>query len=202
MRQIVFHHIPKTGGGTLVEAFRQALGPDEVSYNSGDTLFLTTHQPSMMVEYPARLHITILREPVERLISWVRYKRSTVSEAGDKARSMSTSSFLASDDITVKHCARDRMVRQLGGNFYTDPVSMPEAFDVAMHRLERMAWVGCTETLDDDLAKLFYMLNLDLPIVDRVNVGDGPDDVDDREVLVGLNRWDLLLWEWWNHGSV
>ena len=77
--RIVFHHIPKTGGASLVAAFK-TFGP--ISYNSGDCSFLTTHLPYELSDYPERLHLTILRDPVERLISWVRSKRTTLSPAG------------------------------------------------------------------------------------------------------------------------
>lgn len=193
--RIVFHHIPKTGGGTLVHAFKAAFGEQAISYNSGDTLLVTTHLPFEMCDYPARAHITIVRDPIERLVSWVRYKRATVSEAGTLARDLPVAEFLRSDDVTVQHCARDRMVRQLGGNFYTDPISMGDALERAKTRLGQMWWVGRTETLDTDMGTLFGMLGMEVPTVDRWNVSTDPIDLtgEDHQVLRELTVFDRHL---------
>ena len=199
--RLVFHHIPKTGGSSLVAAMRTVLGDEEISYNSGDTKFLTTHQPYELNDFPTRQHLTILRDPVDRLVSWIRYRRTTVSKLGELARILPASEFLALDEVPIHHCARDRQVRQLGGNFHTDPIPMQEALERSLERLSNMFWVGQTETLDADLERLFSMLRLENPLPDRWNVAQGPKDIDDYDLLERLNVWDRKLVEAWHDRS-
>ncbi len=114
--KFVLHHIPKTGGHSIFQSFRAVFGPDAVDVDSGDSSLVTTHQPSWkpFEDYPDRLHITILRDPEERIRSFIRYMRTvTDSTVGDDARRLPPTEFLRLDKDDIRHMTNDRHVRQL-----------------------------------------------------------------------------------------
>ena len=211
-RKLLFHHIPKTGGSTLVEALRAGGWFEDLGRISGfGKTVARTHLPfSHEDNLPGYLHLTILRDPIERIVSWVRWFRlqrsdfPALQEAQDLARRLPMSMFLQRADLEqVRVNAMDRMVRQLGGDssYEVSPTdeTLDAALDVALGRLDRMFWIGHTETLDADMARLFDMLYTPNPHVDRYNVGAGPDDPGDMQVLEGLTRRDRRLVDGWGN---
>ena len=199
--KFVLHHIPKTGGHSIVQSFRAIFGPDAVSIDKGDTPLVTTHGPSWVPfeMYPDRAHITILRDPGDRIRSYIRYMRIVLSDTNGVdvaklARDLPPSKFLRSDQHAIRHMTHDRQVRQLGGSDYDESeVVMPRILDQALESLSRMAWVGHTETLTDDLDALFGKLNPGLP---PQNTSPNPD-LGPIEGLDALTSWDNRLLRAW-----
>ncbi len=197
--KFVLHHIPKTGGHSIVQSFRAVFGPDAVDVDDGDAHLITTHGPSwrMFEDYPDRAHITILRDPEERIRSFIRYMRMVKdSTVGDDARRLSATEFLRLGKDDIRFAIYDRQVRQLGGRGFDEPAEMmPGNLDRALESLKRMVWVGHTETLTDDLDALFGKLNPGLP---PGNVSARPPGVSDEpEGLDELTEWDKRLLSAW-----
>ena len=201
----MFHHIPRTGGVTLEAAFREIYGRGNVSSADGatpDLQVLVTDRPYYMYDFPDRLHITILRDPIERLLSWLRFHREGLLGENllhPEADTHPGEEYLQRvDDEKVAHGVRDRFVRQLGGDWRHDPIPIETAFAIALGRLNRMFWVGQTETLDTDMARLFDMLDQPNPMISPQNASQGPHIDLDMGVLEELTRWDRRLIEAWN----
>ena len=199
--RFVLHHIPKTGGHSIVQSFRAIFGPDAVSIDKGDTPLVTTHGPSWVPfeQYPDRLHITILRDPEERIRSYIRYMRIVLSDTngvdvGQLARNLPPSKFLRFENADIRRYTHDRHVRQLGGFDYDDSeVVMPRLLERALESLSRMVWVGYTGTLTDDLDALFGKLNPRLP---PQNTSPNPA-IGPIEGLDALTSWDNRLLRAW-----
>lgn len=199
--KFVLHHIPKTGGHSIVQSFRAIFGPDAVSIDKGDAPLVTTHAPSRrpFLDYPDRAHITILRDPGERIRSYIRYMRTVLSDTngenvGKLARDLHPSKFLRLDNDDIRRFTHDRQVRQLGGFDYDESeVVMPRLLDRALESLKRMVWVGYTETLTDDLGVLFGKLNPGLP---PQNTSPRPE-IGPIEGLDALTFWDKQLIKAW-----
>ena len=199
--KFVLHHIPKTGGHSIVQSFRAIFGPDAVSIDKGDTPLVTTHGPSwqMFEMYPDRAHITILRDPGERIRSYVRYTRTIKGDAygqqiGDYARDLSASEFLRLDIDHIRQFTHDRQVRQLGGFDYDESEAvMPQMFEQALESLNRMVWVGHTETLTDDLDALFGKLNPRLKPQNK-SIGSPVGIVDCFDELTTWDNRLLIAW--------
>lgn len=197
--KFVLHHIPKTGGHSIVQSFRAIFGPDAVDVDEGDAPLITTHGPSwrMFEDYPDRLHITILRDPVERVKSYIRYMRGVVSNTNGEdiaklARDLPPEMFLTRGQQAIRHMTCDRQVRQLGAGHFDEQVTT-RTLDRALESLKRMAWVGHTETLTEDLDALFGKLN---PRLEPQNTSSRPA-IGDVKDIDGITVWDerlLLAW--------
>ena len=200
----MFHHIPRTGGATLSDAFRKVYGVENVSDTSGPTEAASGGDPQVLITdwsyglyHPSdRIHITILRNPIERLVSWLRFHRQGLlgeHRAREEAFTHPGNEYLQRDDGVVGTQVRDRFVRQLGGDWRNDLIPIETAYDVALGRLDRMFWVGHTETLDDDMGVLFDMLYMPNPHISPRNQAQGPALDLDVGVLEELTRWDRKL---------
>ncbi len=199
--KFVLHHIPKTGGHSIAQSFRAVFGPDAVDVDDGDAPLMTTHQPSWRVfeDYPDRLHITILRDPEERVRSFIRYMRTvTDSTVGDDARHLPATEFLRLDKDDIRHMICDRHVRQLGGfDFNEPPETMPQILARALKALSLMAWVGHTETLTEDLDSLFELVGEPNPQLEPQNVSLRTPGLHDAEGLEALTFFDKRLISSW-----
>ena len=203
--KMTFHHIDRTGGTTLIVALRQAYGVDNVvdlELGGDPTVVVVGNEfPYSFYNPPDRLPITILRDPVDRLVSWLRFRRQGKLGEGsinDESLTVPASEYLQRTDLEVvrKH-VRDRFVRQLGGDFRTDLIPIETAFEVALERLERMFWVGHTETLDADMGRLFGLLKRRNPHIPPQNPAVGPDIGFDVGLLEELTVWDRRLIDEW-----
>jgi hypothetical protein len=203
--KFVLHHIPKTGGHSIVQSFRAVFGPDAVDVDNGDSPLVTTHGPSWVPfeDYPDRVHITILRDPEERIKSYIRYMRSVVSDTNGEdiaklARDLHATKFLRLDHQAIRHMTHDRQVRQLGGfDFNEPPETMPQVLDRAMKALSLMAWIGHTETLTEDLDSLFELVGQPNPKLTPQNTSPRVplDDTEGLETLTFFDKRLIFAWE-------
>jgi len=181
-------------------------GKGAVDVDKGDAPLVTSHLQSwrLFEAYPDRTHITILRDPEERVRSYVRYMRGVRGNTNgdpidDYARMLPASVFLRLDLQPIRHMTHDRQVRQLGADHLDDPEElMPAALEQAVESLDRMAWVGHTETLTADIDDLFEkVIGVANPKLSPQN-SSLHNPLSDTSDLDRLTRWDTELLEAWS----
>jgi hypothetical protein len=216
-RCIVFLHIPKTGGVTLRRTLkwkysrilseetltkpRQALARVPLSERAIAQV-VTGHLHYGVHEYIPREcdYVTVLREPVARVVSSYNYilghpKHALHAELVRSSDPLET--FLRIDPSVDNH--QTRMVSGRGGAELTarspEPLG-PEALEEAKRNLERFLVVGVTERFDETFILLRRALGWRLPYYVTANVADRPKPVSEsaRELIRKRNRLDIELY--------
>lgn len=172
---LVFLHLPKTAGTTFNRILLRHVASDRVHAFRGEDLpaqweafrrlpedrrhavdLLRGHQRFGMHEHlrPGARYLTIVRDPVDRIVSHYRYVVRTehplfidrVRERGLDLRGYATSDL--SGELA------DGQVRWLAGIEHDEPLG-PDDLERALDNVERhFAWVGVTEHLDEGLVEL------------------------------------------------
>jgi len=174
MPKWVFVHIPKTAGTSFQNALRQVLGNDAVSpsFNASE---LSEAEAERLDKYsvisghisitdvnryfPDRRILTILRDPLERCISWYFFARMTPPVDGSPsdvfaAQQNGIEEFFSLDKRIIYRNIFNRQVRQLGDHVLNMETDHVKALERAKDTVSSAAWVGRQEHLADDLADL------------------------------------------------
>lgn len=139
-------------------------------------------------QFPGILMMTMLREPKSRILSayfrWrdrVREGNVQLHETAVRAGELDLENYLGSNDEAVRRSNRDMQARLLAGgrwggsHFQHQQAFGPEIDDAEVVRrakatLDRLAFVGITERMNETVARCFGMLGLPAPAeVPRLN---------------------------------
>jgi len=215
---LVYFHIGKTAGTSLRTTLENAFGPGTCSqpfvqnyitaeeaknYDSFPVICGHISRSDQLKWFPNRRFITILREPIDRCLSFIHYVRSLNPEdapvAADAHR-MTILDLIETDE--AQRNLHNTMVRQLGGHMLDAPVDFPRLLEQAKKTLRESFWVGQQESLQDDLARLGSLLGCNLDLIHE-NVTPARPAFDSElpqvlDRLYSLNGYDLQLWRWWN----
>lgn len=168
---LVFLHVPKTGGSTLVAIARRqfpvaavARLPDSLAAARADLArrpeaerrqlrFLHGHVPfGVHSALPGARYVTLLRHPVARLVSVYHYALREPDWAAHRLihdRHLTLEQFV---DSPIAAEFNDGQTRFLAGG--DQPVPARETLAAALHNLQQLAFVGITERFDASLALL------------------------------------------------
>lgn len=208
----LFVHVPKTGGSTFIMEYKARYGKGNVvNYDKSlalnpdhlDKPFVTSHVPWSYLESLAngRYVFTLLRDPVERVKSWIRFKAGHSTKQGNAAASMKPRDFIESGvGQNVFMQTHERMVRHFGGDYWEpyDESVMPAVLDRACDVLSRMDWVGFTETWSDNQVLLCERIGMKDPFsgsVLNVSKGDVKFSDADIEAILEATRWDRKFYD-------
>ncbi|SFV17090.1 sulfotransferase family 2 domain-containing protein [Pseudoduganella namucuonensis] len=218
----MFDHLPKTAGTAITNWFVDNLGAGSVtpiSALAGPHIDILSKFGGLYPVVSAHLefmdnddldprwqYVTLLREPVDRCLSWIYYLVNDVKEdpyAGpliDGARQ-----FLASNG----HSSNGAFLHAISGHYVRHFASIASpivlegeaAFAAAIRHLKRYDVVGFQERMDDFLADVATLVGLPAPrqikVVNktstRVTVDQTHPDIIAR--LRDLNRDDIALYE-------
>jgi ketosteroid isomerase-like protein len=218
-RKCVFVHVPKAAGTGLNIAMRYALGPDAVSqgFNASN---MTSSEAERLDQFdvisghismadvsryfPDRAILTILRDPIDRCLSWYYWARqdSTPSFSSDiaAAKRHDIESFFDLDHRFHYRNVFNRQVRQLGDHVLNVSTDLDKAYDAAKDTLRSAVWVGRQETLAADLEKLGMrlpeMAGLPMSIANATGQRTLAADASPRVIkrIRELNAYDLDLY--------
>ena len=217
---LIFLHIPKTGGSTIYKVL-------ERQYSRAQTLRLESPEIARFKMLPAAqrgryrliqghlyfglhrfiprasIYITFLRRPVERVLSFYYYARSTpdhylYSQLVTERLDLKT---LLARELTSELC--NGQTRQLAGDEWEDPerVVTRAALDRAQANLTHFRVVGLLEEFDASLLLLRRAFGWHWPFYVKENVTkEKPDetflDAETRGLIEEANRLDLELYEY------
>lgn len=189
MKTIVFIHIPKTGGSSLIAAFRREYGSDlyHIAPNRADPRgfanFLAIPKKQFRaiaghVAYGVDEFIagevnyaTMLREPADRAVSDYRYiRRRSGHPLHQHAMSLEINDFFASRCAALTDNLQTRMIAG-GLNIGTQPFDRPvneDDLQRALDNLQNFSVIGLTEKFDESLVLIAEKLNWTRPVVSFV----------------------------------
>lgn len=203
--RLAFLHVPKTAGTSLRHALAGVAGETSELFRAGrmtveearaldhfDVICGHMSRADQLAFFPDRQVITVLREPVERCVSWIKMVR--------KDQSIPMVEFLHQAASQRNLC--NRMVRQLGGHILDDPENLDLMLENAKTTLKQAMWVGRQTELLTDLKLLWQKLGVWAPSLPRLNTARSPKDkpflFDNSvlELILSWNRHDSALWHW------
>ena len=217
--KLVYIHIGKTAGTSLRSSLEKAFGPDKCSqpfvqnyitadeakgFDAFPAICGHISRADQLKWFPDRRVITVLRESIDRCLSFIYYVRSLAPEAAPiaaDAQRMSVLKLIETEE--AQRNLHNTMVRQLGGHMLDAPVDFPGLLEKAKETLREAFWVGRVETLPADLERFGTLLGCGLEIK-RENVTEArpPIDAEDPRVLDrlhALNDYDFQLCRWWEN---
>lgn len=225
-RVAFFRHLPKTAGTSLLTtlanvygdaACRRVVGDRETFATLADGVaeavahgaaLVTGHVPVGMVgEHALAEEFTILRDPVERVLSLRRFLQGRPEEERRKmglGNSIDVGAMLTSLDAEVFAQASNGMARFFCGDVpFADPEAAefwqaPSApvIEACVARLARLA-VGTVEEMPATLRRLEHRLRipyrLEVPHENATRKGDAETSLGEMHALVAANAADLVI---------
>lgn len=219
--RIVYLHIGKTGGTSLRLMLEHAFGQGSCSnpfvqshmtqeearkYDAYPVICGHISRSDQLKWFPNRQIITVLREPIDRCLSFIHYVRSLSPDSSTvaaDAHRLSILELIETDE--AQRNLHNTMVRQLGGHMLDEPTELSELLKKAKETLREALWVGRQGSMEADLRKLGAILGCDFTIVNANATPSRPSfaaenpQVLDR--LYALNGYDLQLWDWYRNRS-
>jgi Sulfotransferase family len=173
--QIVFLHIPKTGGSSVQKEFVKHIGSNRSGrsalfdsiYAEPDAAQIARAQASRYVgghldwstferfRQPGAFVFTVLREPFDRLLSSYLYLTNFPSDSRwfpqiAHLQGMDIEDFLRSEDPIARVWSDNVLARQFGGSFRMEQVD-EAALARSLAHLRSLSYVGFQHRLDADL---------------------------------------------------
>lgn len=195
---LVFIHIEKTGGTSLLDALTRNramhVAPHGLSHLPSLTLgFLnqydcisghfTFQEAAALPRHPKKM-LTMLRDPVDRLISLYRFHRAHGIAARDNpmvqlAHDLSPVAFFRHDAIRTSHRVFNTYVHTLAGlpgrPDACAAAAMREATRRSLDILSSLDAVGITERIEDSVRLFRSRVDPTLEAIDALNRTDGLD---------------------------
>jgi hypothetical protein len=209
---LTFLHLPKTGGTTFTTVLRwqyRGLSPDEIMwFTTNDPRFeelsrLPIEQRArlkvLMGHFPYGIHrsipkrctyVTIIRDPVKRVVSEFRYVLSSPTHPMHDAAV--SSSMDLEDYVMGRYSAQteNALTRQLAGKSGEGELTRHD-LEIASANLRSFEVVGLTDAFDESMILFKHILGWSTPFYFSRNVskrGTYPGNVSDRTIRVIRER--------------
>ncbi|WP_040590498.1 Wzt carbohydrate-binding domain-containing protein [Methylobacter marinus] len=220
-KKFFFDHIYKAGGSSIERAFLEWLGEAQMSpglvepatdalMRYADKILVTGHfsfSPNQWFD-PERYALTMLRHPVDRIVSHYYFAKRDVGLRGgdvsvELAKSLSFEEYVHNDVPEIRNHLENFQVRHYFPLVWdgSKDLSQDEQFELAKQALHRYDLVGVFEEFEDFLIVLAIEAGwLPLEQIPRVNVTSKRPrlvDVDSNILrhLEELNQLDIALYE-------
>jgi hypothetical protein len=203
---LFFLHIPKTAGTSLRRSLERACNDRMVDcyppFEAGNPINKTGSLKDNAIVYghlswgvhsfydAKPIYAAILREPVERVISWYGYKR--VSVARDSTGEVAQNTL--ADLVAAGHMELNNHMTQIVSGVNLTPSNGEAAFALACENLKNFAWVSTNRRLHEDIPALSDYLGVRVPRARRANVGKPVTISDaDKTAVIAANQLDSAL---------
>lgn len=216
--RIVHIHIGKTSGTSFAKSLNGALGPETCSPPFVQTR-MTAAEAEAHGKYPIvhghisrddqrrwfreRNVMTILREPIDRCLSFLHYVRSldpASSQVAHDAAHLDIGSLI--ETYGVRQNIDNTMVRQLGGHILDLDGDLEQLLEAAKETLREAIWVGFHDRIDTDLQRLGACLGADIqPAWENITPNRCAISEEDSALIADLtarNEYDRALFDWAN----
>ena len=205
--RLVHIHLGKAAGTSLRTTLSNALGPDSCCkpfrqmrltaedaryYDSFQVISGHLSRADQLKWFGDRRVITVMREPIDRALSYVHFVRSQPEEAKKISTDSRRATATMLEVIEKSHQnLHNTMVRQLGGHTLDEQVDFQVLLENAKRTLREALWVGRQDAMPDGLRRLAALLGRDLEMV-RVNVTPSRPRIEDEDPrivdqLIALN---------------
>jgi len=170
-QKFAYFHIPKAAGTSLTNALA-AVKTVSSAFSPNDRMSAETASLNASYDivaghlslddysrhFPERDAFTVLRNPVERCLSWYWYCRNIVPdtvEAEDvaSAKRLGPQDYFSQPRSVIFRTGINGQCRQLGGHLNHLDANDDQVFNRAKSLIESMTWVGFAETLNEDLVR-------------------------------------------------
>lgn len=216
--KLVFFHISKTAGSSLRKVFQASFGHEWCSepfpqayLTEADAQYFGQHhvicghisRADQRKWYPDRSFFTMLRDPLQRCLSWLDYVLTLEDKPNAPpivhiAKQLPIMEFI--ETVEARDNLYNTMTRQLGSHLKDDPANLGECLDRAKYTLEKCLWIGRAEAFDEDVAYLGKVLGRDLISIrdnvrpKRTPIAEWPPRLVSR--LQEMIEYDNRIWNW------
>jgi hypothetical protein len=230
--RVIFVHVPRTGGTSLNWLFRESVGkhaikkiksyePFDVRWYGGDWRYMIGHMnfPSPESLPKDVVVLTILRNPVDRILSWFKYlevTRKEVKGGVDPAKRKSPREYR---DMLCRFANmeqnKNQQARIIAGifqgvlkcNFAIEHVDAAMLVDCALSNIQKSrAIVGTTENYSTYLEMLCRKFSLSPPSAPKRRGDTSHIEVDldeeARELILASNQADYEIWRAFSETSL
>lgn len=209
-------HLGKTAGTSLNVTLTSALGAEACSppfvqsfmdqadasyYNQFPIIHGHISRLDQLKWFPSRKILTILRDPVQRCFSFLRYVSALPPSSSKVAADASTMNLLDLMDTPEGRInLNNAITRQLGGHLLSEENDYKSLYLAAQKTLIEADWVGWQDDMPRSLDKLSKLVGVKLnPKFENItprqyNEIETRNDVACK--IINFNYWDIKLFNW------
>ncbi len=181
--QVVFIHVPKTGGASIRECLEKNLSNFYIFNKKSEHNTI-----SLLCSPNDYKYITFLRNPIDRVYSYFNMLKKHKAAPGHSLANKSIGEFL----INSFH-AKNLYCQYFSGMPYE--IVNQEIYEIALSNLKKFLFVGNFEDFNNSFKELCLKLNLETNTTPHINQNNYEKINEDQiKLIANYNRFDIKLY--------